>query len=308
MTLKPLVDRCVYVVVRTFVCLIQSVSIDACQSLARGLAWFAYDVAKIRRGVIDDNLRHALPERTDAERRRIARDMWEHLVLMVCEIVHAPRKLHETNWRKFVTIERKPEIVRQLLDPRPTCLVAGHYGNFELGGYMTGVLGFVTHTVARTLDNPYLDDFLLRFREAKGQFILPKVGSASQADAVLQTGGTLVLLGDQNAGERGCKVTFLNRPTTCHKALALFTLVSGAPMMVTYCRRRGRPMHFAIGITGIADPAHGGPELADARKLSQWYTDCLARLIRECPDQYWWVHRMWKKSEEQARAATKAAA
>jgi KDO2-lipid IV(A) lauroyltransferase len=285
----------IYLVIRVAVCFLQALSIEACADIAKLAAWLAYDVFRIRRELLDENIQHALPHLAPREQQQLARRTCEHLVLMCCELVHAPRKIHESNWRKHVVIKRKREIVTQLLDPRPTCLVTGHYGNFEFGGYMTGILGFVTHTVARTIDNPYLDEFMLKFREAKRQYILPKVGSAPQADAVLKTGGTLVLLGDQNAGNRGCKVDFLHRPTHCHKALALFTLVSGAPMMVNYCRRRGKPMQFEIGLVGIADPAIGGPQLADARRLSQWYMDCLAQLILESPDQYWWLHRLWRE-------------
>ena len=300
----------VYLAVRVAVCWLQSLSIEACAQVAKFSAWLAYDIFYIRRELLDENIRHALPNLSLREQQQLARGTLEHLVLMCCEIMHAPRKIHETNWRKHVVIDRKREIVTQLLDPRPTCLVTGHIGNFEIGGYMTGILGMVTHTVARTLDNPYLDEFLLKFREAKGQYILPKVGSAPQADAVLKTGGTLVLLGDQNGGTRGCKVDFLHRPTHCHKALALFTLVSGAPMMTIYCRRKDKPMQFEIGTKGIADPALGGPHLADARKLSQWYMDRLAEMILEAPDQYWWLHRLWRdmKPAKKATAAENTAA
>ena len=122
---------------------------------------------------------------------------------------------------------------------------------------------------SRKLDNPYLDRFLNKFRGSTGQFILPKQGCAPQVEAVLQSGGTLSLLGDQHAGEKGCWVEFLGRPASCHKAVALFTLTSGAPQIVSYVRRLGRPMQFEIGVAGVADPqtwdsTSGGCQTADA--------------------------------------------
>ncbi len=295
---KTVADFFVYCVVRVVVCLLQAVTIETCVQLAKFLAWLAYDVLKVRRNIIDDNLAHALPHLSAAEREKIGRGFWEHLVTMCCELMHAMRKLHDSNYRKFVTVVRKREMVGALLDPRPLCLVTGHFGNFEMGGYVTGVLGLCTHTIARTLDNRFIDRFLLSFRESKLQYILPKVGSAPQADLVLQTGGTLVLLGDQNAGTRGCKVNFLNRLTHCHKALALFTLVSGAPMMVSYSKRRGKAMQFEVGMVNLADPKNPGPELSDAKALSQWYMDNLATVILQSPEQYWWVHRLWRDAKD----------
>ncbi len=74
-----------YLVVRLFVCLLQAVSIETCQRFARGLAWLVTDVIPLRRNVVDDNLRHAFPEMSPANRRCMARDMWEHLFVMLAE-------------------------------------------------------------------------------------------------------------------------------------------------------------------------------------------------------------------------------
>lgn len=291
----------VYLLVRVFISLVQAVRIETCHAVARHLAWLLYDVVKLRRSVIDENLAIALADLGAAERSQVARDMWEHLILLVCEIAHAPRKIHDTNWRRFVSVQEKKQMVEMMLSERPCVAVAAHFGNFELAGFMSGVLGFPTFTVARTLDNPYLDQYLNRFRELKGQFILPKMGSAPQADAVLNTGGTLVLLGDQNAGKRGVWIDFMGRPASCHKALALFTLLNRAPMMIVYFRRTDRPMQFEFGLSGIADPLALGEEQGDVRGLTQWYNRLLEQEIRRSPHQYWWVHRRWKEMPPRRR-------
>lgn len=293
--MRRIADWLVYLLVRVFISLVQAVRIETCHAVARVLGWLLYDLVRLRRRVIEENLSIARPDLSTAERNQVARQMWEHLVLLVCEIAHAPRKIHDTNWRRFVTVKRKAEMVSLMLANRPCVAVAAHFGNFELAGFMSGLLGFSTFTVARTLDNPYLDAYLNRFRELKGQFILPKAGSAPQADAVLNTGGTLVLLGDQNAGKRGIWVDFMGRPASCHKALALFTLLNRAPMMVVYFRRTARPMQFEFGLSGVADPQNLKEEQGDVRGLTQWYNRLLEQEVRESPHQYWWVHRRWKE-------------
>jgi KDO2-lipid IV(A) lauroyltransferase len=148
--------------------------------------------------------------------------------------------------------------------------------------------------VARELDNPYLERLIRSFRESKGQFLLPKDGSAVEIQRVLQAGRTLMLLGDQHAGKKGIWIDFLGRPASCHKALALFTLSSGAPMLVSYCRRKGGMLRFQIGVAAIADPQTMADELKHTRVLTQWFNDYLASFVRAHPEQYWWVHRRWK--------------
>jgi KDO2-lipid IV(A) lauroyltransferase len=285
----------VYFLARTFLAVLQAWSIETCRAWARVLAVLLYDVLRIRRRVVDENVEAAFCNMTASERRSTGRRMWEHLLLMVAEVAHAPRKIHDTNWRKYVQIEGKAELVALMLQPRPRVVVTAHFGNFEVAGFLTGLLGFRTFTVARTLDNPYLDAFVNRFRESKGQYILPKAGSAFQADAVLLTGGTLVLLGDQHAGPKGCWVEFMGRPASCHKALALFTLLSGAPMLACTCIRRDRPLRFTLRLAGAVDPQIPCDALAGVKSLTEWYNSVLEQEIRLLPHQYWWLHRRWRQ-------------
>lgn len=306
--MKRLTDWLVYLLVRVFISVIQAVRLETCQSVARCLAVLACDIVKVRRKVVDDNIRHAFPEMTDSKRRDLARGMWEHLLLMVCEIAHAPRKIHETNWRRYVQVHRKSEMVQYLLGVRPVVLVSGHFGNFEITSYMAGLLGFPTYAIARDLDNPHLDSYLKGFRSANGQFILPKEGSAGQVDAVLRSGGVIALLGDQSAGPKGCWIDFMGRPASCHKAVALLTLVSGAPLIVSYGKRVGGPLRFELGLQAAADPEKEGDELASVKSLTQWYSDRLEEVVRAAPDQYWWVHRRWKGAPRKRRVSKRKAA
>lgn len=293
--MKQLTDWLVYFLVRLAICLIQAISLESCHAIARLLAWVAHDVFRLRRRVVDDNLRQAFPDLSAAERRELARRMWEHLILMGCEIAQAPRKIHETNWRHYFHFHGKREMVAYLLDPRPTVFVSGHFGNFELSSYMMGLYGFPTYAIARPLDNPYLDRYVNQFRSTHGQFILPKEGSAAQVDAVLRSGGVIALLADQHAGPKGCWVDFFGRPASCHKAVALFTLVSGAPLVVAYGKRVGGPLQFELGVAGIADPRIPSEDLSGVKPLTQWYNRVLEEIILSAPEQYWWVHRRWKE-------------
>ncbi len=302
---RLLTDWCIYILIRIFICIVQTLSLETCQAVSHGLAWLATDVARLRYRVVADNLRHVYPHWTDRQLRSFIRRMWAHLFLMVAEIAHAHRKIHETSFRRFVQFANKPLLVRYLLDPRPTVLVTGHYGNFEVAGYVMGMFGFPSFTIARTLDNPFLDRFINRFRGSTGQYILPKQGCAPQVAAVLEAGGTLSLLGDQHAGEKGCWVEFLGRPASCHKAVALFTLSSGAPQLVCYVRRQKAPMHFEIGVVGVADPATWDSSLAGVKPLTRWYNQKMEEMILAAPEQYWWVHRRWKGQPPQRRKQQK---
>ena len=299
---RKIVDFLVYVVVRILICIVQAMRVETGHRLARVLARLFCDVLHVRGSVVDDNLAHAFPEMSASERSRLARRMWEHLFLLVLEVAHTPRKIHETNWRDYVQLTNERALVRALLDDRPLLIIAAHLGNFEVGGYVLGILGFPTYTVARTLDNPYLDRFVNRFRGRTGQHIIPKNGGYAQITEVLSRGGTMTFLADQYAGPKGCWVEFFGRPASAHKAIGLLALDSSAQMSVSTARRLDRPMQFDMVNHATMDPHEASHAGSTVRDLTQWYTTRLEELVRCMPDQYWWLHRRWKDTRVKKRS------
>ena len=306
MSLRLVSNWLTYLMVRLFICLVQAMRIETCHALARVLAFLACDVVRLRHKVIDENLSHAFPDHSPDRRRKLARGMWEHLLLMVCEIAHVPRKIHETNWRDYIQLNDIAPQVRCLLDRRPAVVLAGHFGNFEVGGYFLGLFGYPTFTIVRPLDNPFLQRFVNGFRQANGQQVLPKRNIAQQVADRLAEGQNLVILGDQYGGPKGCRINFFGRPASYNKAIALFSLTSGAPICIGYTRRLNRPLQFEMGVVGLFDPADESPNIRGASDLLQWYNDHLEQIVRMAPEQYWWLHRRWKERPVGKRRFIKA--
>ena len=300
---NKVMDALAYLGLRIVIAMIQATSLQNCQRAVRVAAYWLAHWIPLRRKTIDENLTMVMPNLTPGQLDALREAMWEHLLLMICEIAHAPRKIHRTNWREHFYIPHKNEMFRVLMGERPTILVTGHFGNFELAGFATGLFGIPSTTIARPLDNPYVNAYVTQFRSLGGQHMLDKEGSAAPVQAILEAGGALALLADQHAGPKGCWTEFLGQPASCHKALALFVLTSNAAMVVCYNRRLNQPLRFELGSTGIAHPDSPGEHLASVKSLTNWYNRCLERAIRPAPQQYWWVHRRWREPPPTRRAS-----
>src|SRR5262249_32861073 len=154
---------------------------------------------------------------------------------------------------------------------------------------------FRTHAVARPLDNPYLDDFLRRFREKTGQRVLAKKGDFDQITELLKSGGVLATLADQDAGQRGLFVEFFGRPASTHKAIALMAIEYDVPLVVVGVPKvRRRPMHYHVVVEELIEPSDFAGRPDAVRAITQRYTAALERVIRSHPEQYFWLHRRWK--------------
>jgi len=308
---RPLVVRLTdvaeYVAVRVVICIIQALPRSACERWARRLSGPLAHGLGIRRDVVRDNLATALPHVTAADRSELARGMWEHLLLMVVEIAHSHRVIHRSTWRRYLRIHGMEELVRTMWLDRPKLILSAHYGNFEIAAFLYGVFGFRIFSVARELDNPLLDRFVTRFRESRGQTILPKKGSAPDVALLLEANGALGLLGDQAGGPRDCRIDFFGRPVRVHRAIGILALSAAMPVMVCTATRRGGLFSYDLRLEGCVDPTAGGVETADIRSLSQWYTGLLEKAIRREPAQYWWVHRRWREPPSEATVSSSAA-
>jgi KDO2-lipid IV(A) lauroyltransferase len=265
------------------------------------LAWLANDVLKFRRAVIVENLSAVYPQLNATQQQELARQMWRSLVLMCCEIAQAPRRINRYSWRDYIELNKLDALVSALLDQRPTILLSGHFGNFEIAGFAAGLFGFPSFTIARPLDNPNLNTFFNTFRGMHGQFILPKRGVADQVTNLLQSGATLTVLGDQADSISGIELDFLGRKATCHKAIALFALNSNSNMVVATAVRQSRCMKFDLACIDVLDVMQLEGADRSIRGVTQWYNRQLENEIRRTPHQYWWLHRRWKARRKRRR-------
>jgi KDO2-lipid IV(A) lauroyltransferase len=306
---RPWLDYLVYLAVRLVVAFAQMLSIEQSYALARLLAWVIYKLDARHRVVGIENLKMAFGEHySEADRDRIVRGVYLHFCMMIMELLHTPRNIHLTNWRNYVSLVGHEPTLDRLITGEPVILLTGHYGNWELAGYLFGLYGFPTHSVARTLDNPYLDRFLRSFRERTGQKLIPKSGGYDQIVEVLQSGKALSMLADQDAGQRGLFVEFFGRPASTHKAIALLAIEHQAPVVVGVARRVGPGFRYEIRSADVIEPGEFSGTADDARLLTQRYTKALEELIRQDPSQYLWLHRRWKHQPQPRKVGSRQSA
>ena len=317
-------DYATYLAVRALVAVVQMASPRAAYAVADFLAWLAYTLAKGRRRVALENVRTAFPELaadpTAAD--RLVRGMFRHLLRVVIELLLLPRKLHAETWRKYLVLPQGARTLPPLLDGRAALVVTAHFGNWEMAGFALGLFGFRTYAIARVLDNPHIERFALRLRQRTGQTIIAKNDDFARLTAALKRGGKVATLADQDAGPRGVFVDFFGRPASTHKAIALMAMEFDAVMVVMGVPRVRRadypqrpdfdpgsplaPLFYAVRCMDVIDPREYVSDPNAVKAITARYTSALERLIREYPEQYFWLHRRWK--HQPAAKAAKAAA
>ncbi len=291
---SPAADFAVYVAVRLVVTLIQAAPTRWAVAAADVLGWAAHRIDKRHREVARANIACAFPGESPAAVDRIVRGCYAHFALLIVEIALLPRKLNVANWRRRVSVVNPGPVLRALLSPRPCLVVTGHFGNWEMAGFVLGALGFRIYAIARVLDNPHIERFLLRFRQATGQTIIAKKDDFARLTRALRAGAKVATLADQDAGPRGVFVDFFGRAASAHKAVALMALEFDAVLVVVGVPRVGGPLDYHIECADEIDVRDYATRPDAVKAITQRYHAALEALVRAHPEQYFWLHRRWK--------------
>jgi KDO2-lipid IV(A) lauroyltransferase len=258
-----------------------------------GDVWYRVDGRHRRRAV--GHLRDSFPDWTESRLRCVARGSFRNLAYLGIEVLLTTRLITYWRWRRHVFLTDASDLFRRLLArDGGVIFIAGHFGGWEVVGYTMAALGFPGYAIARPLDNPYLNEYLMGVREKMGLKILDKAGAAAKIDPILRSGQYLGFIADQDAGRRGVFVNFFGRAASTYKAPALMAMEYDLPVAVGYGRRLDEQFRFEMGVERIIYPHEWTDKEDPVAWITQEYTAALEAIIRTAPEQYLWTYRRWK--------------
>lgn len=264
-------------------------------ALAAALGRFIYRRLRIRADVVEDQLRHAFPDRGEAWIRATARRSYEHLAREAMVMIRLSRLGREAVI-EATELDGLDALRAALEEGNGALVVSGHMGNWEIGGAALAARGIPMDAVARRQANPLVDEMVNRARHRLGMTIIPMGGATERTLKSLRTGHVVGLVADQDARERGVFVPFFGRPASTHRGPALLALRSGAPVFSAAAVRQPEG-HYRVRLRRVPIPEADtgeGTEERRVRDLTAALAAAVESAVREHPDQYLWHHRRWK--------------
>lgn len=283
-------------------------TIRAAAALGRAVAKSRTSRRRVRRAL--DNLEVAFPEWDHEQRYECAIRSHEHLLMLGAEIAAAPRLLTEDGWPDHLLMGDIAPAVRSLVEAGPCVLITGHCGNWELLGYTMALLGFPAHALYRPLDLPPLDRWVRNTRERRGLTLVDKFGAVRRLPELVAGGAPAAFVADQNGGDRGVFVPFFGRLTSTYKSIGLLalqfnaTIVCGVARRLSPAERRGlgrNSLGFRVEVTDAFGPADWATHPDPLFYLTARYRRGIELMVRRAPEQYLWMHRIWRSRPRHER-------
>jgi KDO2-lipid IV(A) lauroyltransferase len=245
------------------------------------------------------NLAIAFPEKSAEERRAIALAHWENLGRVMAETMQIDRVLED---RSRIEIESLGVFLRYKDKLGPAVGVSLHMGNWELAIWPLAVAGANPAAVYRSVNNPYVDQYLRRQRKdlyPGGLFGRGKVEGEhgeSQKTARLITdfvrrGGRLGFVCDL-FDRTGIPVPFFGRDAKTQAIAAMIARRVGARIWMARCLRVGTRSRFKIQIKELKVPRSAN-QADDVRTIMADMQKQFEAWIREAPEQWMWGNRRW---------------
>jgi KDO2-lipid IV(A) lauroyltransferase len=292
---RPLVDWFVYIAIRFAAMIFQMFPVNWNLITARMLThvwcWITPRHLNRARG----HLRLAYGDSwSEARINHVAFQSLQQMCMMAMEFFFTSRLINEISWYRYIRLHNIDKALEHLLTGRGAILVTGHYGSWELMGYTLSAFGFPLRAVMRPLDNPHLNRFLLEGRARRGLRLINKQGAAESAGPILEQGGLIGFIADQNAGRKGEFVDFFGTKASTYKSIALLAMLHEVPIIVGYARRISDRFEYEVGSNRIIEPHEWKDRPDPVHWITQEYTRAIEQFVREVPEQYLWIHRRWK--------------
>lgn len=242
-----------------------------------------------------DHIRQSFPDWPEERVQQVAFESIRHMFqLFMVESMISPRLISPSSWPKYVRIGEIGGVLDLLLRGQSAIFVTGHCGNWELLGCVLASIGYPLIALARPLDNPLIDRWLLDIREARGMKVVTKWGATSIVQDTLRSGGRLGFIADQNAGDQGMFVPFFGRFASAYKSIGLLAMRYNVPIVAGGAMRIGQRYQYQLHYADLIRPEEWADQPDPLFYITARYTRAIEQVVRAAPEQYLWIHRRWK--------------
>lgn len=260
------------------------------------MAFLMRDVFKYRKDVVLSNLQLAFPEKSVAERKKIARQFYQYFTDTFIESVKcisiSKATLQKRNTGSY-------DLINSLLDKGYSInVLGGHQFNWEYGSLLYALHVKIPITaIYMPIANKVVNKIFYDIRTRYGSVFISATDFKSEVQAVTSKQYMLALAADQNPGDPGAAywIKFFGRPAPFVTGPEKGAVKNNtAVVFVKFTKIKRGYYHFEPVL--LAETAAG----RKPGELTCLYRDALESVIRNDPANYLWSHKRFKYEWKEA--------
>ena len=251
-----------------------------------------YHIIGYRKKVVFNNLKNAFPEKSEAERRQIARKFYRFLPDLLVEAIKM-RSITAATVKKRISLRQTDELERHFRAGKGVIGVTAHYGNWELGIHRLSLLTeHPTLIIYKPLHNKAFDTVYNGIRSRFGAIMVPMKQTLRKIVSFRDRPHISMFVADQTPGRSDSHyfIDFLNQKTPVYTGPERIAKATGFPVVFCHIDRIKRG-HYCCTFTTLVEEPSAVPEHGITDIHNQFTED----IIRRKPELWLWSHRRWKR-------------
>ncbi|WP_163380362.1 lysophospholipid acyltransferase family protein [Cyclobacterium sp. SYSU L10401] len=252
----------------------------------------AYYLIGYRKKVVQDNLKHAFPEKSHAERREIEKKFYRNFTDSLAETIKLLTMDENEMSKRFLT--KNPALIFDLVDKGEIVIgMCGHFFNWE--GHLLTVSSKVQEkceTIYTRINQPFFEKLMQTIRGRMGAKITEKKSFQRNFLKNRKIPRLIVLAADQrpNLLDIRYRTSFMNRQTAFFEGGEKLAKRFNLTVIYAFTSKPKRG-HYEFEYRMLAAPPYTSHE---PHSITEKFISLLADNIREHPDLYLWSHNRWK--------------
>lgn len=199
--------------------------------------------------------------------------------------------------RARVVVEGKEHLEEALASGRGLMLYSGHISSWEILFNASRVLGFKFCIMVDVRNDPKLEKIISDVRARCGVTILPPKGMLDTLIDTLKKGEVVgIIIDGRGEHKRDVYCDVLGMPAPTKSAPAYIALQGNALVMSVHIMKVKGTYHWYFG--KALDTAQFGEGEEAIQKLSDIMQAWVASVVREHPDQWFWIYSRWLRRSE----------
>lgn len=248
------------------------------------LFWF---VSKRRRVITIDNVKLAFPNHLNP--KTIARNCYKHFGNVFLELLLTPSI--DKRFGKYLSWENEHLVLDKVKNKQGAIILTAHFGNWETLGTFTR-FGYNVWPIYQEQSNQFADELLIDLRSTMGIHLVKKTDKDTMINC-LNNGEILGNVGDQG---RAIPIPFFGHETKFPAGPVKLAIETNSAIIFGVGIRQGHNIvHRLIEEIPII---HGATKQETYLKTMTVYAHKLEKLVTKYPEQYFWLHDIWRRHKK----------
>lgn len=233
----------------------------------------------------------------EAQALKLRQRVYENFIVNSLEMAKLKFISHE-ELLKMVEVEGYSNFVEAISKKKGAIILSGHLGLWEIIPQWVALKGNKVTTIVRRQNNKYVDQWFEEMRRSHGGKTTDSGMGMRGILRDLRQGYVLGLMMDQDNGTKGIFTKFMGKWASAPVGPSIISLKLGCPIVPLFVLPNYSGGKHLLKIYPPIYPEKYENTIEGQQKLSSAYTTLFESVIKEHPDQWFWLHRRWKTRPE----------